>query len=182
MTPQEFNYQQKLIAHVEAVKEAGRRLGVPEVQLAVHDASKWSKEEFGAYAEYFSEGRDESPVDTQQAISDRFAQAWLHHIHWNEHHWQHWMFADGWSPKNSQVENGVLRMPENFALEMIADWMGASYVYTGSWNMSAWLRTNVPRIRLHSLTARYVTDELLQLGYEETFQRVQFNVRGSNEG
>jgi len=65
-------------------------------------------------------------------------------------------------------------MPEMFALEMVADWMGSSWAYTGSWDMSAWLTKNIPRIRLHPGTATFVGDVLDGLGYVSILEAVQF--------
>lgn len=159
------DYSDRLRQHIELVRAAGARLGVPAKQLATHDASKWSKEEFGPYARKFcGDGGD----------PHEFAVAWLHHIHHNPHHWQHWIFPDGYSPPGALIENGVVRMPYVYALEMIADWMGASKAYTGSWDMTKWLWENMPKIRLHSETAAWVRNELDMLGYADTVYVQQF--------
>lgn len=146
-----------LIIHISCVQEAGQTLGLPEYQLAVHDITKFTGDEFFAYAMHFQGG----------GAPDEFALAWLHHIHHNPHHWQYWMFADGYSPKGSQVEAGTIEMPQHFALEMVADWIGASKAYTGSDDMSDWLWKNIPRISLHSKTAEFVRATLRGLGYDD---------------
>lgn len=153
------SYTVRLTDHIDAVRDAGRRIGVRPDLLYKHDESKWSNEEFPAYALYFCSQQDVSPVDAPNVSSD-FANAWLHHIHANPHHWQHWIFPDAYTPKNTEIENGVMEMPQHYALEMIADWMGASYIYTGSWDMSEWLSKNMGKIRLHSKTADYVLNVL----------------------
>jgi hypothetical protein len=150
-------FYESLMKHITAVQEAGRLIGVPEVQLLIHDNSKFSDEEFPAYARHFHGGGD----------PDGFARAWLHHMNHNPHHWQHWMFPDGFTPKGSDVENGVVEMPQNYALEMVADWMGASMAYTGSWDMTEWLKKNMPKIKVHSKTAVYLRKVLADLGYTE---------------
>jgi hypothetical protein len=61
-------------------------------------------------------------------------------------------------------------MPENYALEMIADWQGSSFVYTGSWDMTHWLKKNQYKIILHSKTADYVRSILDGLVYEGLFK------------
>ena len=159
MTPEE-KFTERLKKHIEYVREAGRMLGVKDAQLSIHDDSKWTDAEFTGYAHYFHGER------TPEVI-DNFAYAWLHHIHYNPHHWNHWVFSDGYTPKGSTVQNGVVQMPDNYALEMIADWMGASKAYTGSFDMTSWLTDNMPRIRLHSKTAIYVWKVLAELGYTE---------------
>lgn len=159
-------YLESLQAHIRHVQEAAHKLGlgVPEAQLAVHDQSKFSVEEFPGYARHFHGGGD----------PDGFARAWLHHLHHNCHHWQHWIFPDGFNPSGSSVENGVVRMPNHYALEMIADWHGASMAYTGSWDIIGWLHTNMPKIRVHSLTANYLRDVLDMMGYADVVYMQRF--------
>lgn len=158
-------YLVSLHKHIEAVQEAGRKIGVNETQLIDHDRSKFSIEEFPYYARQFHGDKGDP---------DGFAGAWLHHIHNNPHHWQHYMFPDGFTPKGSNVENGVVEMPYHFALEMIADWMGASYAYTGSWDMTDWLWKNIPKIILHSNTAEYVRETLDAMSYADTVNGHEF--------
>lgn len=146
-----------LILHISCVQEAGVKLGVPEYQLENHDLSKFTSNEFAAYAKHFQGG----------GAPDEFSLAWLHHLHFNEHHWQYFIFPDGFSLKGSQVEAGVMPMPEYFALEMVADWQGASKAYTGSEDMTEWLWKNIPRISLHSTTAKFVRNTLRGLGYDD---------------
>ncbi|MBP8002510.1 MAG: hypothetical protein KA314_24610 [Chloroflexi bacterium] len=150
-------YLASLHQHLAAVREAGLKLGVPLAQLDVHDQSKFSLEEFPHYARNFFGDKGDP---------DGWAAAWLHHIHHNPHHWQHWLFADGYSLLGSALENGVIRMPHSFLLEMVADWMGAAYAYHGSWDMSQWLTKNLGRIRLHSQSLAELRGILAGLGYE----------------
>lgn len=150
-------YAESLRDHVRFVIEAGRMIGVSESRLMVHDHSKFTPDEFPAYAKHFHGG----------GAPNEFAHAWMHHIHHNSHHWQHWIFPDGYTPKDSNVENGVLRMPVPDAREMIADWMGASMAYTGSWDMTDWLWKNMPRIRVHSATAVHLREALDAQGYAD---------------
>lgn len=161
-------YIATLTDHITYVIEAGRNIGVPMDQLWIHDDSKWTADEFPGYALHFQGG----------GAPDAFASAWLHHIHHNPHHWNYWLFADGYSPKGSQVESGAVEMPEKYALEMIADWMGAGRAYTGSWDMTDWLLENIPRIRLHSKTALYVMSMLDKFGYQEIPLMVKFKGGG----
>lgn len=157
-------FAESLVEHIAWVQEAGRKIGVPERQLEVHDNSKWSDEEFFGYARHFKGG----------GAPDEFARAWLHHIHHNPHHWQHWVFADGFTPKGSRVERGMIEMPPNFVLEMIADWLGASRAYTGSWDLKDWLWKNMPKVRVHSNTAEYVRQTLAGLGYADVVRVQRF--------
>lgn len=155
-------YLASLQKHIKAVIEAGLNLGVPESQLERHDLSKISKEEFPAYAMNFHGKTEENKAEVMNA----FSKAWLHHIHENPHHWQHWIFADGFTLPHTETINGVLPMPEPYALEMVADWMGASFAYTNSWDMTNWLEKNTCKIILHPQTAEYVNSVLIGQGYE----------------
>lgn len=155
-------YESRLQAHISAVQVFGRKIGVPEGQLEIHDNSKWSKEEFEPYAKRFC---TDLP---KEETAGEFAIAWLNHIHLNPHHWNHWMFADGFNIPGANLENGVARMPNHYALEMIADWHGASFAYTGSWDIQSWLWENMPKITLHSETADYVRGQLDMLSYADT--------------
>lgn len=145
-----------LQAHIAYVQEAARDLGVPESQAEIHDLSKWDKAEFAGFARHFHGG----------GAPDEFSKAWLHHIHHNPHHWQHWIFPDGYTPQGSSVENGVVEMPEHYALEMVANWLGTSRAYTGSGDMTDWwLGKHLPEIRVHSQTRAYLIEILNGLGY-----------------
>jgi hypothetical protein len=161
-------YISSLELHIDSVIKAGIKLNIEPEQLLIHDNSKWSEAEFAGYI-YRSQG-----VGTP----DMFARAWLHHIHFNPHHWQHWIFPNNHTPKGSDVENGIVAMPERFALEMVADWMGASFAYENSWDMTDWLMRNIPKIQVHSSTAKYLFDILYELDYEKVLGFVKF---GNNQ-
>lgn len=158
-------YAKSLREHIANVQEAGHKLGVPSSQLEVHDQSKWSLLEFPGYARHFKGGGDPKS----------FVVAWLHHIHHNPHHWQYWIFPDCYTPEGSSVEKGAVEMPRNYALEMVADWMGTSLSHTNSWDMSNWLLEHIPRIKVHSETAKYLFEVLDGLGYVDVVKRRTFS-------
>lgn len=155
------DYTDSLLRHIQAVYQAGIKLEIDYEQLDFHDDSKWYVQEFPHYARHFH-GDKGNPTG--------WARAWLHHIHKNPHHWQHWIFPDKFKVEGADIEEGVLEMPSNFALEMIADWMGSSFVYTGSWDMHDWLAKNSGRIILHSKTAKFVESVLRKEGYDVRFK------------
>lgn len=159
------NFLHSLVAHITYVREAGKKIGVKEDQLNWHDSSKFSLDELPHYARNFF---------GDKADPNGFASAWLHHIHFNEHHWQHYIFPDGFTPKGSNVQNGVVEMPQRFALEMVADWMGASKAYTGSDDMTDWLSKNISKITVHSNTAIYLRYVLSTLGYADIVNAFKF--------
>ena len=160
------NYLFSLQEHIKFVREAGHKIGVHTTLLDIHDQSKFSFYEFPYYAKHFHGGGD----------PDGFAKAWLHHIHHNPHHWQHWIYPQAFVPKNAKnVEpGGVVEMPRPYALEMVADWMGASMAYTGSWDMTKWLWENMPKITAHSETAAYLRDVLDAMSYADVVYMQKF--------
>lgn len=82
-----------------------------------HDESKNSIDEYDAYDKYFYGGNRSYKV-----VND-FNLAWLHHIHANKHHWQHWVLI------NDDPNEGTkaLDMPEEYIIEMICDWWSFSW-------------------------------------------------------
>jgi hypothetical protein len=58
-------------------------------------------------------------------------------------------------------------MPDTFVREMVADMMGASMAYTGSWNMTDWLSHNFERhiALMHPDSVAYLRKVLASRGY-----------------
>jgi len=52
-----------------------------------HDLSKFSPSEFFGYAKYFYEDKTKNEL--------KFSYCWLHHHHYNKHHWDYWVNGDG---------------------------------------------------------------------------------------
>lgn len=84
--------------------------------IGEHDRSKYDATEYRAYDDYFYGG------NKSYAVKTAFDQAWLHHQHVNPHHWQYWVLIN-----DDYSANKVLPMPENYILEMIADWWSFSW-------------------------------------------------------
>lgn len=168
-TEQARAYRKSVKEHIHNVGEAGKEIGVLFSQLSVHDRSKFTVAEFMPYAKYFFyDNGERKPLEVRKTQDQTaFKYAWLHHLHHNPHHWEHWIIA-------GSKYGVVLEMPENFALEMIADWMGASKTYTGSWDMSDWLIDNLASIIVHAATADYLRDVLRTLGYLWIFDETDF--------
>lgn len=135
-------YQANLLIHIANVREAGRRLGVPELTLMLHDASKFMTAEFPYYARQFYGDRGD-PVG--------FSYAWLHHQNYNDHHWEHFILRSLHLRDNSGAdeETGCLPMPDHCLHEMVADWMGASKTYTDDWSIRQWYDERKEKIKLH---------------------------------
>lgn len=107
---------------------------------SVHDMSKRGTHEYDAYDSYFYGERDE----------DAFNRAWLHHIHNNPHHWQHWVLVN---------DNGslmALEMPKLYALEMIADWWSFSWRQGNLFEVFKWYEENKDGMVLHTKTRELV--------------------------
>ncbi len=88
------------------------------IQMLDHDKSKYQYIEYKAYDDYFygNKGLTKDQIETD------FNKAWLHHIHKNPHHWQHWVLIED--------DNGLgkgLDIPDNYILEMICDWWAFSW-------------------------------------------------------
>lgn len=85
--------------------------------VASHDRSKFSEEEFEAYAAKFYPCEEDMKDDTQRDVN--FDKAWDHHYMHNPHHPEYW-------------PNKVKLMPNCYFVEMICDWIGVSIAYHSS--------------------------------------------------
>ena len=83
----------------------------------MHDDSKYDKAEYDAYDAYFYGG------NKSYEVTQEFNKAWLHHIHENKHHWQHWVLIND-DPNNGEI---ILDMPNEYIIEMICDWWSFSF-------------------------------------------------------
>lgn len=169
-----WQYLKYLARHKRFVLVAGLRLGVPLWRLIVHDWSKLLPVEWFAYVNRFF--RRQIPAPTGHAETDdcplcverkktreAFDRAWLHHIHANPHHWQHWIL------RNEDGSTKALEIPETFAREMVADWCGAGRAINGKWDVATWYVRNAAKMQLHPLTARRAV-ALIQ-DWSERFER-----------
>lgn len=136
-----FSYLSYVLKHKWFVFRAGLVTKAPIWQLVIHDWSKFLPVEFFPYAEHFY-GFSRNQPDRQG--TKKFVFAWLHHVHLNPHHWNHWALV-GSSGKVKAQE-----MPERYVREMMADWIGAGRGITGSWdNIDSWFHKNIDTMVLH---------------------------------
>lgn len=108
--------------------------------VAAHDSSKWDDAEYPAYDAYFYGYKDE----------DAFNRAWLHHIHRNGHHWQHWVIP---------MDDGgfeAVEMPEVCVWEMVADWWSFSWASGDLYEVFDWYENHKFIIILHNDTRALV--------------------------
>lgn len=86
-----------------------------------HDLSKFSPSEFVPSAKYFQGNR--SPIEAEKEDVG-YSYAWLHHKGHNPHHWEFWTdFGD-----NGEIISN--KIPYDYVVEMICDWIGAGKVYS----------------------------------------------------
>ena len=173
-----LEFLKSLMTHKWYVFQAGLKTGVPIWRLIIHDWQKFTHWEFKAYAQNFfvsDEFKNDETMDafakysiTENApfghfVKERFALAWLHHENTAPHHWGYWI------PRSGKY-TGAFPMPETYVREMVADWMGASKAYTGSWNMATWLAENGMSMdsKMHRDTVRLVWVVLEDVGYIPT--------------
>ena len=142
----------RLTLHKIYLVNSGIRLKVPIWQIFKHDLSKYWLSEIFAYSQFFFMNR-KNPK--------KWRYAWLHHINHNRHHWEYYLSRS----TNEKYHGKYLEMPRSYAREMVADWMSASKVKTGSWDISEWLRRTWPKMRFHDDTSIYVKKLLHQNGY-----------------
>lgn len=125
--------------------------------------SKYSDEELEPYADWFYGSK---------SYPEEYDRAFLHHIHNNPHHWQYWVLPPGFNP-DGNVDNGCIEMPEEYILEMIADWMGANMAYQSTWDMSHWLYHNFHKIQMHSKSMEFLKNKLIELGYGDVIEKCE---------
>ncbi len=134
------------------------KLGVPVFQALVHDLSKFSRDEWSTYVRYSHARREEFLSGRILEAQPDFDFAWNCHQKANKHHYQYWLLiAD-----NCNIR--PIPIPERYAREMIADWMGASRAKIGSWDIESWVVKNGPSMKFHPettiLVSKILRDEL----------------------
>lgn len=154
-----------VVCHKWFVFVAGLKTKTPLYQLLVHDLSKFLPSEFIPYAQYFydKEKQEKEGLDAIGLfglaelapwgfyIKDRFNLAWLLHQRRNPHHWQYWYLMQDNDP------DFPLPIPEKYAREMVADWMGAGRAITGRWDdVKSWYRKNKTVIKIHPDTRVFI--------------------------
>lgn len=113
-----------------------------------HDWSKSSPEEYDAYDAYFY-GHNRSWI-----VVNNFQRAWLHHIHNNPHHWQHWVLI------NDDEGMVCINMPIGYIVEMICDWWSFSWQTENLSTIFDWYAEHKDTMKLHKDTRIMVEDIL----------------------
>lgn len=158
-------YDDYLRDHISAVQKAGNWMMsygiIPFDQfeirrrflevLADHDKSKFVAEEYDAYDDYFYGDADD---EDRKVVKECFNYAWLHHIHNNPHHWQHWVLY------NDEKPVMALEMPEEEVYHMIADWWSFSWIKDDLTEIFKWYDEHKDKMILHEKTRRLVEKTL----------------------
>lgn len=147
-----MNYFFLTLRHKWFVLLAGLKTQAPLWRLLIHDWSKFTPAEYFGYQRHFFSMKGSSPNITG------FNRAWLHHIHHNPHHWEHWIIP----------EKRAVPMPERAVREMVADWMAAGRAYEGKWPEKhnwKWLVENRHEMNLSFVTDATLDSVLKELGY-----------------
>lgn len=157
-------YDEYLDRHVANVKKAYQYLVdnsiVPDNKktkyiISRHDLSKDTDEEYYAYDNNFY--NTEFPIWVTE-IQKSFDAAWLHHIHWNKHHWQHWVLL------NDDGTSYPIQMPYAYVIEMVCDW------WSFSWDRYS--KTSNPKDLLEVLTWYKNAKQSMQL-HKDTRMQVE---------
>ena len=171
-------YSKYLVEHCENVCEAFRWIqnNIPQVLSKLdtsldywvylnmeHDESKWEDEEYYAYDNYFY-------GDKTSKVVKEFDYAWLHHIHNNPHHWQHWVLLE------DEGKTKALEMPERDVIEMVCDWWSFSFKKGDLREIFKWYDDHKGKMILHPNTRKKVEAILdaidKKLKENEEFQNV----------
>lgn len=154
-------YDAYLKSHREAVRDCYKLLTGLDLKIygddgkpCGHDASKYSEEEYEAYAEYFYPS-DGSKVGSDLARKYAFDKAWLHHQKHNPHHWQYYVLIND--------EDGIeaLIMPLLDVYEMVSDWGAFAYLQKDGDKLRNWYAANRDKQIINKLTRR-VVDALVE--------------------
>ena len=127
--------------------------------FGLHDASKYGADEYTAYDDYFYGG------NKSYEVVKNFNYAWLHHIHVNKHHWQHWVLQHDDEPEEA------LDMPYQYIIEMICDWWSFSFVSGNLYEIFDWYGKHKD-MKLSDNT-RITVEDILKMIKEELDREAQ---------
>lgn len=153
------------LKHKWFVLVAGISFGAPLWKLLIHDWSKFLPSEYPHYQKQFFGSADDGRG---------FIFCWLKHQNRHSHHWEYWIPRTGHNRCTPPYPDNIpIPMSEEAALEMAADWFGASRAYEGRWPQRrkwSWLQENFETINIHPETRTFLREllsEYLPLKEEE---------------
>lgn len=142
-------YLRYVLRHKWFVLLACRDLRLSLYQAIIHDWSKFLPCEWFPYARNFYNPNGSKRIDADYEAK-AFKFAWLHHQKLNPHHWQYWVL------NNDSGKTEALEMPEAYAREMVADWIGAGRAITGRVETRSWYERNKEHMTLHPATRSFI--------------------------
>lgn len=145
-----FQWLQK---NLPDVVEAGQKESIEWQVCCNHDTSKSMPEEYDAYDKYFYGG------NRSYAVMQEFREAWLHHIHHNPHHWQHWILIND-NPDEGEI---VMDMPYVYIVEAICDWWAFSWKNENLFEIFSWYDEHKAYMKLSDKTRKTVEDILTKI-------------------
>lgn len=158
MSKQYDDYLETHIANVKKCHEI-----IFGEKLESHDDSKYF-EEYKAYDHYFYplpySGNSKAKAVHDIIVEREFDYAWLHHIHNNHHHWQHWILPQ---------DDGTIKaldIPKKYIKEMIADWASFSFLKEDPDSLISWYASNREKQKMSYRTRRLV-DKYVELAYDK---------------
>lgn len=180
-------YDEYLMEHITNVQTAYQWLknhfpnyfedpekGTPLIDVtAFHDNSKLSPEEYDAYDKYFY-GNNKS-----FSVVNDFNKAWLHHIHNNPHHWQHWVLLED-DPRNPNNNYICIEMPRVYVLEMISDWWSFSWKVGNPYEIFNWYDDHKKTMKLHDNTRKLVESILSDIRKELDEERSEAEIENAS--
>ena len=139
---------------------AAYNIGVSFKSIITHDLSKFLPSEFFPYARtfYTQEGT------TTFVNSIEFDRAWLLHQRRNKHHHNYWAYID---------DGGVIHsidIPEEYILEMIADWLTMEQTIPGSASAAAYYLKIKDTAHIHPNTHQKIQSLLMK------YSALSFNI------
>jgi len=149
-----WQYFKYVLKHRWLVFLAAIELGIPWRGF-IHDLSKYSLAEWGPYMQWFygPYGTNFDPKNSTLGghLKDKnhiaFGKAWLHHIHCNAHHWEHWIIPG----KEECPAHGI----PIYCREMVADWNAMSRA-RGKSDCMAWYESQRDIIKLHPTSRQLI--------------------------
>lgn len=141
------NYISELIS-VQQFREAVQ-IVIPKIK--VHDASKFSDEEFDAYRAHWypTEAELNADEDIKFVLEEKYNDAWKHHYTNNDHHPMYWVNPD---------TNTIRDMELDAIIHMMCDWESVSMTIGG--NILDWFENNseIERSNMTANTLNIVND------------------------
>lgn len=142
-----YVFLHKWFVFVECLK-----LGVPLWAAIIHDWQKFTPVEWSPYVlSFYGPWKYK---DRPEWLVEAFDRAWLHHQHYGPHHWQYYLLRE------DDGGTKVLKMPDRYQREMLADWRGAGRAITGEDNTLEWYMKNREKIVLHWFTREWIEHQL----------------------